>query len=67
MLRILTEVLLGPVKPPRHHAQDDGETRPCNVVGGCGAGCLCVPDQSACPSAAPPFAEPPAGDQARRQ
>lgn len=46
MLRFFIEVLLGPVKPPKHHAQVHGETRPCNVVGGCGAGCLCVPEQA---------------------
>lgn len=46
MLRFFIEVLLGPVKPPKHHAQAPGESRPCNVVGGCGAGCLCVPEQT---------------------
>jgi len=46
MLRFFIQVLLGPVKLPKHHAQQHGETRPCNVVGGCGTGCLCAPEQS---------------------
>lgn len=46
MLRFLLRALLGPVKPPQNIEDRGGESRPCNVVGGCGAGCICVPDLS---------------------
>ena len=41
MLRYLFPNLLGP--PPK---PTDAKGHTCNVVGGCGAGCLCVPEQS---------------------
>jgi hypothetical protein len=47
MLQYFLWVLLGPVNPPHQVTQQGGGTRPCNVVGGCGAGCLCVPDHEA--------------------
>ena len=46
MLRFLLRALLGPIKPPQNIEDRGGESRPCNVVGGCGAGCICVPEQS---------------------
>jgi len=46
MLRFLLRALLGPIKTPRNIEDQGGESRSCNVVGGCGAGCICVPDQS---------------------
>lgn len=45
MLRFILRALLGPVKPPQTIEVRGSEPRPCNVVGGCGAGCICVPDQ----------------------
>jgi len=59
MLQFFIQVLLGPVKPPNHNAQMHGESRPCNVVGGCGAGCLCAPEHSE----GRPRTGPPGSDQ----
>ncbi len=46
MLHFLLRALLGPIKLPQNIEDRGDESRPCNVVGGCGAGCICVPEQS---------------------
>ena len=46
MLHFLLRALLGPIKLPQNIEDRGDESRPCNVVGGCGAGCICVPDHS---------------------
>jgi hypothetical protein len=51
MLRFLLQNLLHPAQP-KQTEPPGAQGQACNVVGGCGAGCLCVPDQSA-PSTAP--------------
>lgn len=43
MLRYLFSNLLGPPHPKQ---MQDVKGHACNVVGGCGAGCLCVPERS---------------------
>ena len=47
MLQHFLRLILGPVRPPQQVAHEVGKTKPCNVVGGCGAGCLCVPERAA--------------------